>query len=174
MNTIETILSRRSIRNFNDKNISKEDINTILSCAMNAPTARNQQGFRFVVVDDKKIFDNISQTLEHGKMCKSANKAVLVCYEIKDETSELYWVQDASAATQNILLSAAYLGIGSVWVAIHPRESKINFIKEQFDLPENIKPLSLIALGYKDDFLKKLDRFDTNKIKYNSWNTNWQ
>ncbi|MEA3353410.1 MAG: nitroreductase family protein [Campylobacterota bacterium] len=174
MNTVETILSRRSTRNFNHKDISKEDINTILSCAMSAPTARNQQGFRFIVVDKQELLNKISQEIEHGKMCKDANKAIIVCYEIKDETSELYWIQDASAATQNILLSSTALGIGSVWVALHPREQKINFIKDQFNLPDHIKPLSLIALGYKENFLKQIDRFDSSKVKYNNWDKDWQ
>ncbi len=168
MNTIKTIKQRRSIRNFNDKKIKDEDIKTILECAMLAPTARNQQGFRFIIVDDKNILNDISSNIEHGKMCKDASHAIIVCYEVKDELSQLYWVQDASASTQNILLSSADLGIGSVWVAVHPRENKINFITNYFKLPQNIKPLCIVALGYKDDFLKELDRYDQSKVWYNT------
>ncbi len=169
MDTIYTIKNRRSIRNFNGKKIDPEDIDTILRCAMCTPTARNNQGFRFVVVDDKDVLDKIAKGLEHGKMCKDASHAIIVCHEVKDETGELYWVQDASAATQNILLSAAALGIGSVWVAVHPREAKISFVRELFNLPSNIKPLSIAALGYKENFLKELDRYDEKKVRYNIW-----
>lgn len=168
MDTIKTIKQRRSIRNFNNMKIKDEDIKTILECAMLAPTARNQQGFRFIVVDDNNILNDISSNIEYGKMCKDASHAIVVCYEINDESSGLYWVQDASASTQNILLSATDLGIGSVWVAIHPREQKINFITNYFKLPKNIKPLCIVALGYKDNFLKELNRYDQSKIWYNT------
>jgi nitroreductase len=169
METIETIKKRRSIRSFSDKKIIDKDIQTILECAMSAPTARNQQGFRFIVVDDKEILESISLNIEHGKMCKDASHAIVVCYEVKDEVSELYWVQDASATTQNILLSATDLGIGSVWVAVHPRPNKIEYVTKQFNLPKTIKPLCIVALGYKENFLKELNRFDQSKIKYNSF-----
>jgi len=168
MNTIEAIKQRRSIRTFNEQKINNKDIQTILECAMCAPTARNQQGFRFIVVDDKTILEDIASNIEHGKMCKDASHAIVVCYEVKDELSELYWVQDASATTQNILLSATDLGIGSVWVAVHPREIKINFITNYFKLPITIKPLCVVALGYKDNFLKEVDRFDKSKVCYNT------
>jgi len=167
MNTIDTIKQRRSIRIFNNKDISNDNIRIILECAMSAPTARNQQGWRFVVVTEKTILEELSKGIEHGKMCKDANKAIIVCYKIDDELSELYWQQDASAATQNILLSATELGIGSVWVAIHPRKQKINFVSNLLNIPNDIKPLSLIALGYKNDILKYIDRYDEQKVNYN-------
>lgn len=169
METIKTIKNRRSVRKYNDRTISGADIKTILDCAMSAPTARNQQGWKFIVIDDKKILNKIPDGIEHGKMCKDADKAIVVCYEINDEISELYWEQDASAATQNILLCATDLGIASVWVAIHPRTSKVEFMKNLLELPKNIKPLSLIPLGYNDEYLKEVDRYDENKIKYNKW-----
>ena len=169
LDTLKTIKQRRSIRSFNDKTISKDDMRTILDCAMSAPSARNQQGWRFVIVDDKTILKKISEGIEHGKMCKDASHAIVVCYEVYDEIAELYWEQDASAATQNILLSAAALGIGSVWIAVHPRAKKIEFVKKQFNLPKSIKPLCIVALGYKDDFLKEVDRFDAKKVYYNNW-----
>ena len=169
MEAIKIIKNRRSIRKYNGNPISAEDIQTILECAMSSPTARNIQGWRFVVVDKKELLTSISQGIEHGKMCKDADKAIVVCYEIDDETSKLYWQQDASAATQTILLSATALGISSVWVAVHPRQEKAEFITELFNLPKNIKPLSIVALGYNDNYLKEADRFDKNKIVYNGY-----
>ncbi len=168
METIKAIKQRRSIRNFNDTKIKDENIQTILECAMSTPTARNQQGFRFVVVDDKSILKDISSNIPSGKMCKDASHAIIICYEVKDESSKLYWVQDASATTQNILLSATDLGIASVWIAVHPREKKIDFVTNYFNLPKNIKPLSIVALGYKENYLKEVNRFDESKVWYNT------
>lgn len=169
MNTIETIKHRRSIRSFTDKVVRNKDINILLDCAMSAPTAKNQQAWRFVVIDDKDILNDIAQNIEHAKMCKTANKAIIVCSVVEDEMQKLYWEQDCSAATQNILLSATELGIGSVWVAIHPREEKVGYIKNLLALPLSIKPLCMVALGYSNEVKEISKRFDENKIKYNKW-----
>ena len=120
MNAFNTIKYRRSIRNFNDKVVRTKDINIMLDCAMSAPTARNQQAWRFVVIDDKTILNEIAKNMEHAKMCSTANKVIIVCSVVEDEMQELYWEQDCAAATQNILLGATYLKISSVWVAVHP------------------------------------------------------
>jgi len=167
--TIDTIKKRRSIRKYTQKAISSEDIRTILECAMAAPTARNQQSFQFVVIDDRKLLSTIAQNIEHAKMCEGANKAIVVCSEVINETQELYWVQDCSAVTQNILLSATALGIGSVWVAVHPRPKKIDFITKLLNLPHFIKPLSLVALGYPSEQKAPNDRYDEAKIHHNRW-----
>jgi len=165
---IENILTRRSIRKYDkSKKVSKEQIDTILKSAMSAPTARNQQGWYFVVVSNPKQLLEISKNIPHAKMVKTADFTIIVCYEVTDEMQKLYWVQDASASTQNILLSANALGIGSVWCAVHPREAKINFIKKEFNLPLNIEPLSLVALGYPAEKKGYEERFDEAEIQYN-------
>jgi nitroreductase len=170
MNTLDLINSRRSIRKFNSKEVELEKIDLILKAAMSAPTARNNQGWRFILVDDKSILNDISQNIEHAKMCKIASKTIIVCYDVSNEMGELYWEQDASASTQNILLAAASLGVGSVWCAIHPRAQKVEYIQKTFNLPQNIKPLSLVVLGYSDEnILKEVNRYDKEKVKYNSW-----
>lgn len=167
--TIQTIKKRRSIRKYIQKEISDEDIQTILECAMVAPTARNQQSFCFVVIDDKEILSQIAQNIEHAKMSKDANKVVVVCSEVANEMQELYWVQDCSAVTQNILLSATALGIGSVWVAVHPRPQKVEFITKLLNLPAHIKPLSLVCLGYGAEEKAPNERYDETKIHHNGW-----
>ena len=169
MNTFETIKNRRSIRNFTDTTVRSKDINIMLDCAMSAPSARNQQAWRFLVIDDTSILNDIALNIEHAKMLKTANKAILVCSVVENEMQELYWQQDCSAATQNILLSATELGIGSVWVAVHPRQNKVDYISDLLKLPPNIKPLSLVALGYPNEQKELSNRFDEDKIKYNKW-----
>jgi len=166
---IKNIKARRSIRKYTDAEVTNKQIRIILDCAMAAPTARNQQAFRFIVVDDKNILNEISRNIEHAKMCKGANKAIVVCSEVVNEMQESYWVQDASAATQNILLSATALGIGSVWVAVHPRAQKIEYITKLFTLPAQIKPLCLVALGVADEVKPPNERYDAQKVRYNKW-----
>jgi nitroreductase len=161
MNPIDLIKERRSIRSFIDKKISNENMQIILECAMSATTARNQQGFRFVIVNNKSILKRLSDELQYGKMLKDADQAVAVCYDVSDEFGEYYYKEDASAVTQNILLSSSALGIGSVWIAIQPKQEKIELLTKMFQLPKDIVPVSLIALGYSDKPMhKKADRFD--------------
>jgi len=169
MNTFEAIKYRRSIRSFTDKIIRHKDMNTILDCAMSAPTAGNQQAWRFVVIDDKNILNEISLNIKSAKMCQNANKVIIVCSEVEDKMQKLYWEQDCAAATQTILLGATHLGIGSVWVDIHPGESTVQYFSKLLDLPSHIKPFSLVALGYPDEEKEISKRFDVNKIKYNKW-----
>lgn len=167
--TIQNIKKRRSIRKFTNDPVAPKDIQTLLECAMAAPTARNQQAFRFVVIDDPKILNQVAQNIEHAKMCHSANKAIVVCSEVVNEMQELYWIHDSAAATQNILLAATSLGIGSVWVAIHPRQQKVEFMKALLNLPTGIEPLSLVALGVGDEQKPPNERYDSKKVHYNGW-----
>ncbi len=163
---IENILTRRSIRKYQKRDIPEEELNIILECAFSAPSARNQQGWRFVIIRNREILTDISKNIPHSLMLKEAPLAIVVCYEVVDEYQKLYWVQDASASTENILLSANALGIGSVWCSVYPREEKINYIKNRCNLPDEIMPLCVVGLGYPDEDKEYQSRFDTSKIIY--------
>lgn len=166
MDFSEVVANRRSIRKFTNKPIEKEKLDKILKDAMSAPSARNQQAWHFIVVTNREYLDTIALNLEHGKMCKSATTVVVVCYRQENDSQKLYFQQDGSAATQNLLLSATNEGLGSVWIAIHPRQKKIDFVKDLFKIDDSLTPLAIVALGYHDEVKKTKDRFDKNKITY--------
>jgi len=143
MEILEAIKTRRSIRKFTDKKVSKEDINTLkvskedintlLEAAMQAPSAGNQQPWEFIVIDDRKILDVIPDFHPYSKMLKESPIAILVCGKIDATKYCGYWVQDCSAATQNILLAAHGVGLGAVWLGIYPKialqQLKISFLQ---------------------------------------------
>ena len=102
-------------------------------------------------------------------MCKEAPISILVC---GDETKELFkgfFIQDCSAATQNILLAAHSLGLGSVCVVWYPIDKRVAQFRNLFKLPENIIPFSIIAIGYSNQQPSAVERYDEQKIHCNTW-----
>lgn len=169
MDIQETLLNRRSIRKYKDQKISSQDINTMLKAAMYAPSAMNTQAWHFIVIEDKNILLNTLQSIPYAEMLKQSTAAILVCGDSSIEKNESWLLQNCSAVTQNILLSAFGLGIGSCWIGIQGMDEIVRNIKHQFKLPENIVPVSLISLGYPDEVVKAEERFKEEKIHYNNW-----
>jgi nitroreductase len=169
MDLQDALLNRRSIRKYKDQKISKDDLNSILKAAMYAPTAMNLQAWQFILIDDKNILIETIKSIPYAEMLKQSAAAILVCGDSAVEKNESWLIQNCSAAIQNILLSAHGLGIGSCWIAIHGMDDVYKNIKDQFGLPENIVPVSLISLGYPDETVITEERFNEEKIHYNKW-----
>ncbi|MDW7754170.1 MAG: nitroreductase family protein, partial [Brevefilum sp.] len=118
MRTLEAIFTRRSVRDFKHDPVSDNDLNDLLRAAMQAPSAKNEQPWHFIVIDDPEILHAIPEFHPYSKMLMDAPLAILVCSDRKLETKRASWLQDCSAATQNILLAAHALGLGAVWLGI--------------------------------------------------------
>ncbi len=169
LDKMKEIFERRSIRKYRDKPVSEEDIEKLLRAAMAAPSAGNQQDWEFVVIKDKDILNSIPNVHPYASMLKKAPLAIAVCADRGRGSHKGYWVQDCAAATQNILLEAQYLGLGACWLGIYPREKRVKGLKEILGLPDNVMPLSLIAIGYPDEKKGPTKRFDKSKIHINKW-----
>ena len=169
MDSIDYILTRRSIRKYTKQAIPDEVIKELLEAGVSAPSAWNQQPWQFIVIDNREVLDEASQVLPNGKLLKDANKAILVCGDLNLETHKGYWPIDCSAATQNILLAAHSKGLGACWLGIYPREERVENLKKLFKTPEHIIPFSVISLGFPDEESKKVDRYDDSKIHKNTW-----
>ena len=120
METIEAILTRRSVRDFKTDPVSKEDLMDLLKAGMQAPSARNKQPWHFIVIDDPDVLHAIPEFHPYSKMLLQAPLAILVCSDRSLESKRASWLQDCSAATQNILLAAHAKGLGAVWLGIFP------------------------------------------------------
>lgn len=163
---------RRSIRKFiKDKNVEDEKLEYILKSAMYAPSANNTQNWEFIIVKNKNTFNTIMNYHPYSKMLETANIAIVVCGDISSEAKERYWIQNCSAAIENMLLSATIQGLGSIWISVHPREDRVENTRKLFNIPEHINPLGIVAIGYIDENVKLYtqDRFDKNKIHYESY-----
>jgi nitroreductase len=169
MEAYEAITSRRSIRKYVAKNIPTEYTEKLLKAAMAAPSAGNQQPWHFIVVTDREILDEIPKFHPYSQMLYKAPLAILVCADTDIETHPGYWVEDCSAATQNILLAAHALGLGAVWLGIYPREERTGDIKKLFKLPASVMPLSLLSIGFPAEDKPPADRYNEERVHYNGW-----
>lgn len=167
MDALEAIFTRRSIRRYTDKTVSEKDLKTILEAGMNAPSANNQQPWHFVVINSRDKLNAITEVHPYSQMLKQAPAAIIVCGDTNVSSS--YWQQDCSAATENILLAARALGLGTVWLGVYPREDRTAAISKLFGLPKNVKPLCVIALGHPAEEKGRVSRFDAGRIHKNNW-----
>ena len=134
-----------------------------------APSPRNAQPWQFVVIDDRKMLDRIIDVNPNAKMCKEAQAAILVCGDTSKEKYPGFWVQDCSAAAQNILLAAHDKGIGSVWTGIYPIKERVEGFRRLLGLPENVVPFCLVPLGYPAKQVPQVDRFQRDRVHHNGW-----
>ncbi len=160
------LLKRSSIRSFTNQVIGKEEITALLKAAMQAPSANNQQPWEFIVVDDRELLDKLSTASRGAWMLKDVNLAIVPLI-LKGEKSPHFAVQDLAAATENILLEATNLGIGSVWIGVYPLEDRVKFISEVLNIKNDVNPFCMIALGYPNNVRDIKIRYDEERVHYN-------
>jgi nitroreductase len=166
---IDALLKRRSIRRYNPEPVDKSDIRLMLKAGMYAPSARNEQPWHFIVIDDRGLLDRIREAHPYASMLSGAALAILVCGDENLELSKGYWPVDCSAATQNILLAAHALGLGAVWLGVYPRQERQSSIRGIIDLPDHVHPFSLISVGHPAEDKSMPDRFKEERIRWNEW-----
>ena len=166
MDLFKAINTRRSIRSFQDQDISDEIVMKIIKSAMLAPSAGNQQPWQFIVVRDRQKLDAVPQFHPYCKMITKAPVAIVVCGDPQGKKWPDFWVQDCSAAIQNLLLAARGEGVGSVWTGVHPVEDRVKGCRELFNIPDHVIPLAIIPLGIPESegVFKEASRFKENLI----------
>lgn len=168
---IENIMTRTSIREFTSQPVSKDTLDIIVKAGMAAPSAMNKQPWAFVVVTEKEVLDSLNAKHPYANL-KTATAAIIVCGNMEktiEGAGREYWVQDCSAATENILLAAHGLGLGAVWCGVYPVEERIADVSGVLQLPENIIPLNIVTMGYPDQNPEPKDKFNADNIHYQKW-----
>jgi nitroreductase len=164
---MEDILSRRSIRKYDSKPVSAELVHQLLDAAMNAPSSSNGQPWHFIVIDDRRVLDEIPKFHPYSSMLKESPVAIVVCGDVKLEKAKGIWVQDCSAATENILIAARALGLGSVWLGMFPVDERVAGARKLFGLPDNVIPHSIIAIGYPGETKPPANRYNAERVHKN-------
>ncbi|MFO7863581.1 MAG: nitroreductase family protein [Salinivirgaceae bacterium] len=167
---LDVIHSRKSVRHFTDQPVSKQQIETILRAGMAAPTAVNRQPWVFYVVTERATLDSLGEKLPYAKMLFQAQAAIVVCGDMEKAGNlkeKGYWVQDCSAATENILLAVESIGLGAVWTASYPYDDRTKAVIKELNLPEKHVPLNVIPIGYPTGE-------DVPKDKWKPENIIWQ
>jgi nitroreductase len=169
MENLNYIIDRRSIRRFTDQKVDNLTLKEILRAAMYAPSAVNKQPWHFVVIDDPTMLRKIMEIHPHAGMLQTASHAIVVCGDEELQHDDGYWVVDCGAATQNLLLAAHTLGLGTCWVGLQPREERKTSFSRLLSLPPQVKPFAMVALGYPKENKSRPQRFHPGKVKYNGW-----
>ena len=167
---IKNIMTRTSIRKYTDQPVSKTDIETLLRAGMAAPTAVNRQPWHFVAVTDKAKLKELSGG--RGGMLDQCALAIVVCGNMEKTMQgkgQEFWIQDCSAATENILLAANALGLGAVWTGGYPMEERVASISKALKLPETIIPLCTIVIGHPAESPTPKDKWKPENISYNEF-----
>jgi nitroreductase len=166
---MKVLRARRSIRRFTSEPVPDDAIKALLEAAMSAPSAGNQQPWEFVVIKARAVLDKIPDVHPYAQMCRQAPAAIVVCGNLDRDSHRGFWVQDCAAATENILIAATDLGLGSVWCGVHPREDRVKGLRNLLGLPDHIMPLALIPIGYPAENKPPSERFDPARIHYDKW-----
>ena len=169
MEFLEVVTTRRSIRQFRDQPVPEKMVAALLRAAMTAPSAGNQQPWHFIVITDRAMLDAIPAIHPYSAMVLQAPVAILVCGDAEVKPWTDFWVQDCSAATQNLLLAARDLGLGSVWAGIYPVEERIAGFRRLFRIPGPIVPFALVPLGWPAGDFSAADRFKAERIHRETW-----
>ena len=163
----EVLLKRRSIRKFTAEPVSDSEIEEILHAAMSGPSACNRQPWSFYVITNPEVLVKLRDVTRFGKM--NAPLAIVVCGNLSKALPfgmGEYWVQDCSAATENILLRVTDLGLGAVWCGVHPQKKCEDRAREILQLKDKEIPLNLIWIGHPDEERRARDWYDEGNIHY--------
>lgn len=167
---LDNIATRTSVRDYEARPVEKEKIEKMLRAAMAAPTAMNKQPWHFVVVDQRNVLDALAGANPYAKMLKKAPLAIVVCGntdKMIEGDGRDFWIQDASAATENLLLAAHAMGLGAVWTGAYPSEERCISISKVLSLSDNLVPLNMIVVGYPAEQPQPKQKFKEENVSYN-------
>jgi nitroreductase len=169
MDALEALAGRRSIRHYTDEAVSDEQVDVLLHAAMAAPSAGNQQPWRFIVVRERDRLDTLSTATPYAGMLARAPLGIVVAGDTREEKHPGYWVQDCSAAIQNLLVAAHAIGLGAVWIGVHPVLERSQRVGEICGIPQGVVALAMIAIGHPAEEKPPSERFRGDFVFREGW-----
>ena len=169
---LDAISARTSIRAYQDRPVGADTVELLLRAAMSAPSARNRQPWAFIVVDDKALLRQLADSLPYAQSAAAAPMTVVVCgvlTESQGATNAGWWVQDAAAASENLLLAAHAVGLGAVWTGVYSYEDRVRAVRNVLGLPRHVVPLNVIPIGYPAENPAPKQKWDPAKVRRNGW-----
>jgi len=164
----EIIFNRRSIRKFKNMPVKEEDINLLLQFAMSGPSACFRKPWAFYVVTKEEVLEDLRKVSRFSNM--NAKCAIIVCGDLSKSLTQKpndFWIQDCSAAMENILLGAEGIGLGGCWIGLYPQERAVERMKKVLNIEDsNIIPLGMAYIGYKDEEKESKTYYDENNVHY--------
>lgn len=173
MDTMKAIFSRRSVRQFAQREVEQAKITEILKAGMSGPSCVNAKDWSFIVVTNKETLNKMADI--NGKPAEPLRKAafaILACGDLARSfpLAKEYWIIDVSIAAQNMILAAQSMGIGSVWLGTYPQKDRVEGQAKLFNLPETIVPHSIIAFGYPANInLEERNQYEADRVHFEKW-----
>jgi nitroreductase len=165
------IFGRRSIRLYSSAPVSEAAVQKLLEAAMAAPSAAAKDPWRFVVIRNRRTLSAVAAALPNGQMLADAALGIAVCGDLQAAHDQQlsYLLQDCSAAIENLLLCAHVLGLGACWLGVHPREQRVNALKQLLALPPSVVPVACVAIGHPAETKEPRTRFNRDYVHSEQW-----
>ena len=167
---LDTIYLRRSIRVFQRRKIDREILIDLLKAGMAAPSASNSRPWEFILITDEGVLEKLQSNLAYGKY--NAPAAAIVCANLaiaKNDSAYRFWVQDCSAASENILIAAAGMGLGTVWIGAYPKEDVMQTLRDILEIPKDVYPLNIIYIGYAAEDKDARTQYEEERVHWNRY-----
>jgi len=169
MDFMKVVESRRSVRSFENKEIPEDEIEEIIEIGHMAPSAGNRQARDFIIIKDEEEKDRLVENAYGQSFIAEASWIVVVCANKErsaerygDRGRELYSVQDATAAVENMLLAVVDKGYGAVWIGAFDEEKVV----DQLDIPEGVRPVAMIPIGYPSNVPEEPDKMNADELTH--------
>ena len=158
---LDLIKKRRSVRRYTAEPVSDADVKAMLEAAMAAPSANNVQPWEFVVVRDRALRQKLAGTHPWAAMCAQSPVVFVMCGH---ERQSSHWVEDVSAATENLLLAATGLDLGAVWVGVYPNQQPEEHVRRALSIPRDVRVLCLVPVGHPAESKSPHTKYDEGKV----------
>lgn len=169
MDTLEAIMTRRSVREYTDRPVPGGTARQLLAAAMQAPYAGGEPPWHFIVIDDPEILSRIPAISPYAEVLPPAPAAILVCLDLRIPENRDFSIQACAAATENLLLAAHALGLGAVWTAVYPDADRMLGFTNLFSLPDGVASFALVTVGYPAVRPPPVDRYRGERVHRNGW-----
>jgi nitroreductase len=169
---IDIIKNRRSIRKYKETPVSKEQMLILLEAAMMAPSACNTRPWRFIAITNREMLNKLADVHPYAKMLFTAQAAIVILAlpkaqeGVQDDLPKGFFPQDCGAVTENILLQAESMGLGSCWCGVYPKEGTSKAVKEALGLDGDDLPFGIIAIGEKDESPSPRGQYEEEKVTW--------
>ncbi|MGI6374431.1 MAG: nitroreductase family protein [Anaerolineae bacterium] len=168
---VENLFARRSVRRFTEAPVTTEQRDMLLQAAMAAPSAGNRRPWHFIVVTDRETRARLADSSPYAGMVARAPLCIVPCGEpaLGIAGRPDFWVQDLSAATENLLLAAVGLGLGAVWCGIYPLPERVSAARDILGIPGDMVPFAYVAIGQPAEHPEPRTQYDPARVRHERW-----
>jgi len=164
---LDAIMSRRAIRRYTPEPLTAAQIETLIDAAMAAPSGNGTRAWHFVAVTGQEGRLALSQVHRWAHMVAQAPLVIAVCADL--EQAPTFWVDDCSAAVQNILVAANAMGLGGVWIGIRQSDAYQERVRELLGAPAHIGVHCLVAIGHPAEEKPAHGKHDPSRLHWERW-----